>query len=174
MKKRYVYLLLFLVPGLFTSLLITLALFGAVYGTFWLFVYGDSAWPDWTEQVMPILMLVIFSGIWIGTIVTGYCVGKKLETSPGFDFRHLWLSLGATLLPIVIMLLHQFSIGNLGPKSDGQLCSEYCSGLGYDMSSMSPRDFGEQTCSCIGRNGEEEIFLSIEDLQRLLKKTSMN
>ena len=93
MKKRYVYLLLFLVPGLFTSLLITLTLFGAVYGTFWLFVYGDSAWPDWTEQVMPILMLVIFSGIWIGTIVTGYCVGKKLETSPGFDFSifgYLW------------------------------------------------------------------------------------
>jgi hypothetical protein len=82
--------------------------------------------------------------------------------------------MGATLLLIVIMLLHQFSIGNLGPKSDGQLCNEYCSGLGYDMSSMSPRDLGEQICSCIGRNGEEEKSLSIEDLRRLLKKTSRN
>lgn len=166
MKKRYIYTLLFLVPGLFVSLLITFTLFAVSYGALWLFVFGDNTWPDWTEQVMPVLMLVIFSSIWIGTIVTGYCVGKKFEPSPGFDFRHLWLSLGATLLPIVIMLLHQFSIGNLGPKSDGQICREYCSGLGYDTSSISPRDFGEQTCSCISSKGEEEVTLSIDDLRR--------
>ncbi len=166
MKKRYIYLILFLVPSLFASLLITLALFGAAYGALWLFVYGDTAWPDWTEQVMPFLLLVIFSSIWITAIITGYFVGKKLEGAPGFDVKHLWISLGLTLLTIVIMLLHQLSIGNLGPKSDSQLCGDYCSNLGYDVSSMSPRDSGEKICSCLGRNGEEKISLSIEDLRR--------
>jgi len=165
MKKRYIYLLLFLIPGLFASVLITLALFGAAYGALWLFVYGDTAWPDWTEQVMPFLLLVIFSSTWITAIITGYFVGKKLERVSGFDVKHLWISLGFTLLTIVIMLFHQLSIGNLGPKSDSQLCGDYCSELGYDMSSVSPRDSGGKICSCLGRNGEEEISLSIEDLQ---------
>lgn len=166
MKKRTIYTLLFLVPGLFVSLLITFSVFAGVYGALWLFVFGDNTWPDWTTRVAPALMLVVFSSIWIGAIVTGFLVGKKMEAAPGFDIRHLWISLGATLLPIVIMLLHQLSVGNLGPKSDGQLCSEYCSALGYDMSNMSPRDLGEQTCSCLGPKGEEEVTLSIEDLRR--------
>ena len=99
-------------------------------------------------------------------MVKGYLVGKKLEALPGFDVRHLWISLGATLLPIVIVLLHQLSIGNLGPKSDGQLCSEYCSDRGYAASSMPPRDYGERTCSCLGRDGEVKITLPIDALPR--------
>ncbi len=166
MKKRYIYTLLFLGPGLSISLLITFALFAAISGVLWLFVFGDNTWPDWTDQVIPALMLVVFSSIWIGAIVTGYFIGKKLEAALGFDVRHLWISLGATFLPIVIMLLHQLSIGNLGPKSDGQLCSEYCNDLGYAASSMPPRDSGEQTCNCLAPNGEEAVTLSIDDLRR--------
>ncbi len=111
-------------------------------------------------------MLVLFCGLWIGAMVTGYLVGKKLEAAPGFDVRHLWISLGATLLPIVIVLLHQLSIGNLGPKSDGQLCSEYCLDLGYAASSMPSRDSGLRTCSCLGQRGEVEVTLSIDELPR--------
>jgi hypothetical protein len=48
--------------------------------------------------------------IWITIIITGYFVGKKLEVAPGFDVRHLWISLGATLLPILIMLLQKLSL----------------------------------------------------------------
>ncbi len=50
MKKRYLYTLLFLVPGLFVSLLITLAVFAAVFGALWLYVFGDSTWPTWSGQ----------------------------------------------------------------------------------------------------------------------------
>ena len=166
MKKRYIYSLLFLVPGLFVSLLITSAVFAVAFGALWLYVFGDSAWPAWSGHAMSVLMLVVFSGLWIGAIVTGYVVGKKLEDRPGLDVTHFWISLGATLLPIVIVLLHQLSIGNLGPRSDGQLCSEYCSDLGYAASSMPSRDSGERTCSCLGRHGEVEMTLPIGELPR--------
>lgn len=166
MRKRTIYTLLFLVPGLFVSLLITSAVFAVAFGALWLYVFGDSTWPVWTGQVMPVLMLAVFSSLWLGAMMTGYLVGKKLEAAPGFDVRHFWISLAATLLPIVIVLLHQLSIGNLGPKSDGQLCSEYCSDRGYAASSMPPRDFGERTCSCLGRYGEVEMTLPIDALPR--------
>ena len=166
MKKRYIYSLLFTVPGLIISLLITWAVFAAAYGVLWIYVFGDNTWPAWPGRVMPVLMLVLFSGIWVGATVTGYLVGKKMEALPELNVRHIWISLGATLLPIVIVVLHQLSIGNLGPKSDGQLCSEYCSDLGYAASSMPPRDSGEQTCSCLGRHGEVETTKPIHELPR--------
>ena len=99
-------------------------------------------------------------------MVTGYLVGKNLETAPGFDVRHLWISLGATLLPFVFVLQHQLRIGSLGPKSDGQLCSEYCSNRGYTTSSIPGRDSGERTCSCLGRYGEAEKTVRIDELSR--------
>lgn len=166
MKKRYIYSLLFLVPGLIISLLITGALFAAAYGVLWIYVFGDNIWPAWSERVMPVLMLIVFSSLWISAIVTGYLVGKKLEALPGLDVRHFWISLGATMLSIVIVVLHQLSVGNLGPKSEGQLCSEYCSELGYVASSIPPRDSGERTCSCLGQRGKAKLPIPIDELPR--------
>jgi hypothetical protein len=164
MRKRFIYTLLFLVPGLFISLLVTFAVFAAAYGALWLYVFGDSTWPASTGQVMPILMAMVFFSLWVVAIVAGYVLGKKLEAAPGFDVRHVWLSLAATVLPIGIVLLQQLSIGNLGPKTDGQRCSEYCIELGYQASSTPPRLSGEQTCSCLGRYGEVEITVPIAEL----------
>jgi hypothetical protein len=166
MKKRYIYSLLFLVPGLIISLLITLAVFAAASGALWIYVFGDNTWPAWSGRVMSALILVVFSGIWIGATVTGYLVGKKMEALPGLDIRHLWISLGVTLLSIVIVVLHQLSIGNLGPKSDMQLCGEYCRDLGYGGYSMPPRDSGERTCSCLGQRGEVKSTIPIDELPR--------
>ncbi|MEB3321255.1 MAG: hypothetical protein VKI81_00335 [Synechococcaceae cyanobacterium] len=166
MRKRYAYSILFLVPGLFISLLITSAVFAVAFGGLWLFVFGDSRWPAWVGQAMPVLMLVAFSGLWLGAMATGYLVGKKMEAATGFDGRHIWISLGASLLAVAIALLHQWSIGNLGPKSDGQLCSEYCRDLGYSASSMPSRDSGERSCGCLGPRGEVEIISPIEQLPR--------
>jgi len=164
MRKRFIYTLLFLVPGLFISLLVTFTVFGATYGALWLFVFGDSTWPAWTRQVIPVLMLMLFFSLWVICMAAGYVVGKKLEAAPGFEVRHVWFSLAATLLPIGIALLHQLSIGNLGPKPDGQRCGEYCNDLGYQASSTPPRQSGERICSCLGQYGEAEITVPISEL----------
>lgn len=166
MRKRFIYTLLFLFPGLFVSLLVTLAMFGAAYGVLWIYAFGDSTWPAWTGWAIPVLMAIVFFSLWMSVMVAGYVVGKNLEAEPGFDIRHVWLSLAATLLPIGFALLHQLSIGNLGPKSDGQRCSEYCSVLGYQTSGTTPQHSGEQICSCLGRYGEVIITVSIAELPR--------
>jgi energy-coupling factor transporter transmembrane protein EcfT len=166
MKKRYVYTLLFLVPGLTVSLFITGIVFAVVFGVLWLFVFGDSPWPAWTEWLVPALMLALFSSLWIGAGVTGYFVGKKREAEPGLDPRHLRIALVATVVPIFIVLLHQLGIGNIGPKSDGERCSEYCMGQGYAVSSMPPQDSGERSCSCLGERGEVALTLPLDALPR--------
>ena len=166
MKKRYIYTLLFLVPGFIASTLVVSALFAGILEMLWLFVFGDSTWPAWTEQVTPVVMLVVFFCLWIGTTVAGYIVGKRLESEPGINASHVWMSLGATLLPIIIISLHQISIGNLGPKSNAELCGEYCSDLGFAMSSIPPQNSGEQTCRCLGQYGEMEMSVPINELSR--------
>jgi hypothetical protein len=40
-----------------------------VFGVLWLFVFGVSPWPALTEWLVPALMLVLFSSLWIGAAV---------------------------------------------------------------------------------------------------------
>jgi hypothetical protein len=60
MKKRYIYSLLFGVPGFVVSLLVAFILFGFVAGVFWLYVYGDDAWPSSAETILPVLLVMSF------------------------------------------------------------------------------------------------------------------
>jgi hypothetical protein len=166
MRKRFIYVLLFLVPGLFVSLLVTVAVFGAAYGGLWLFVFGDGTWPAWTGRVMPVLMLALLVSLWLFTGVAGYVFGKKREAVPGFEVRHVGWSLAAALLAVGVALLHQWSIGNLGPISDWERCSAYCSDLGYRSSGTMPGTAGERICSCLGQYGEAEVTVPIAELPR--------
>jgi hypothetical protein len=68
------------------------------------------------------------------------------------------------LLPVGIALLHQLSMGNLGPKSDQQRCGEYCSDLGYQSNGTPPRHSEEPTCTCRGQYGDVEITIPIAEL----------
>lgn len=159
-------MLLFLVPGLFVSLLITVAVFGTAFGVLWLWVYGDTSWPSWIEKVTPALMIAVFANLWVIAIVAGYVVGKKHEAAPGFDVRHVWFSLGATLLPVGIAVLHQFSVGTLGPKSDLQRCSKFCGDLGYGISGTAPHYPEDQICTCFEQNGKEKTSVPTAELPR--------
>lgn len=60
MKKRYGYALLFGIPGFFLAAIFTLFLFGVVFGTLWLFVFGDDAWPASTETILSIFVIGTF------------------------------------------------------------------------------------------------------------------
>jgi hypothetical protein len=82
-------------------------------------------------------------------MVAGYVFGKKLDAQPGFNRKHLVLSIGATVLPVLLVILHQFSVGNFGPQPDSLVCADFCLGKGYSGSKTSPRDTGERTCSCL-------------------------
>ena len=78
MKKRYLYALLFGIPGFFLAGIVSLFVFGAVLGFLWLFVFGDNPWPLTPESVLSVLLVLTFLILWIGSIFAGYRVGIGL------------------------------------------------------------------------------------------------
>ncbi len=162
MKKRYLYTLLFGIPGLFVAGLIAIFVFAALTGILWLYVFGDNPWPASSETMIAVLFVAVFGVLWIGFIALGYLVGKKLETDPQLNKRHVLISVGLTLLFILLMVFQQWSVGNLGPKSDSVLCSEFCSRHGYSASGMPPQNSGDRTCSCYDASGNEALQIPID------------
>ena len=162
MKKRYLYALLFGIPGFFIAGIFSLFIFGAALGFLWLFVFGDNLWPVSTETVLPILLVLTFLILWISLILLGYVIGKRLETDSALNRKHILLSAVLTLMFILFIILQQWSVGNIGPKSDSMLCSDYCSAQGYSGSGMPPQVSGDRTCSCYDDSGNEAIQIPLD------------
>ena len=164
MKKRYVYSLLFGIPGLFVAAIISFVVFGIGAGILWLYVFGDNPWPPATEKVLSILFVLIFLAVWITSISVGFMTGKKLEKDPGLNKIHILISGGLTLTFILLIVFQQLSVGNLGPKSAETICSDFCSKSGYSGSGMPPRDTGDTTCSCYDLSGNEVLKVPLESI----------
>lgn len=164
MKKRYLYTLLFGVPGFFISGIVSLAFSGGVLGILWLFVFGDDPWPSSVETMTVILFIAAFLIIWIGIMTLGYRLGKKLEIDPTVNRNHVLISTSLTVLFILFFVLQQLSVGNLGPKSDSLVCGDFCTQQGYSGSGMPPRDSGDRTCSCFDDSGKEVITIPLDDI----------
>lgn len=163
MKNRYLYSLLFGIPGFFIALVISFVLFGAAAGFLWLYVFGDNPWPAWTETLLPLALIGTFLLLWTAFIAAGFRRGKQLEGVPGLNRRHLVVSAVLTLAPMLLILLHQLSVGNLGPPPDSRICSEFCSAQGYTASGLSPRDSGDRVCTCYG-SGRDDLSVPLERL----------
>jgi hypothetical protein len=107
MKKRYLYALLFGIPGFFIAGMISLFLFGAILGFLWLFVFGDDPWPLTPDTMLSNLLVLTFLILWLGSTILGYQIGIKMEQEPGMNKKHVLLSAGLTLLFIILILLQQ-------------------------------------------------------------------
>lgn len=166
MNKRYLYAGLFGIPGFFIAVLISFFLFGATMGVLWLFVFGDNPWPAATENISVTLFVLTFLVTWIGLIIIGYWIGKRLEHDPRLNTSHVLLSGGLTIIFLGLLLLQQFSVGNLGPKSDSTRCMEYCLSKGYAASGMPPQNSGDRTCSCYDGNGHEALKIPLDGISK--------
>jgi hypothetical protein len=166
MKKRYVYSLLFGLPGFFIASIVTIVFFGALMGVLWLFIFGDNPWPDSTEKILPILLALTFLLVWVASITIGYQVGRRLENDPLLNRNHILISVAITAVFILFIVFQQWSVGNIGPKSDDTLCSDYCSTQGYSGSGMPPRNSGDRTCSCYDSSGKEVIKVPLEKIKQ--------
>jgi hypothetical protein len=164
MKKRYLYSLLFGIPGFAISAVISFMFFGFLVGVLWIYVFGDNRWPSLIEEILPALFALIFLTLWITTLVIGFIIGKRLETDPVLNKKHILVSIGVTVIPILFIVLYQVSVGNIGPKSDGELCSDFCSQRGYSGSSIPPEDSGERSCSCLDNSGLEIIKIPMDSI----------
>jgi hypothetical protein len=156
--------LLFGIPGFFVSGIIALVAFGATAGILWLFIFGDNAWPASTEPLLSVFVIATFLLLWIFSIVAGYAIGKTLETNSEWNRAHILISVGLTLAFILFILLQQVSVGNLGPKSDSALCSDFCVQHGYSGSGMPPANSGDRTCSCYDNSGNETLKVPLESI----------
>jgi|ERR1044071_5027976 hypothetical protein len=164
MKKRYVYSLLFGIPGFFVAAIISLVVFGIGAGILWLYIFGDNPWPSSTEKVFSSLFILIFLVVWITSIIVGFMTGKKLEKDPRLNKSHILISGGLTLLFIILIVFQQLSVGNLGPKSADTICSDFCSKNGYSGSGMPPQNSGDTTCSCYDHSGQEVLKVPLEGI----------
>lgn len=164
MKRRYSYVLLFGVPALLAAMIISILLFGAVAGLLWIFVFGDNPWPSATGNVLMVMFALTCVTLWIALMSAAYVIGKKQEVHASLNTRHVMTSVGITVLLIVFAVLHQWSVGNIGTKSETVLCAKFCQGKGYAGSSTPPRDTGATTCSCFDAQGREAIIIPMADI----------
>lgn len=161
MKKRYLYAMLFGIPGLFVAGMISIFLFGAFAGVLWIYVFGDNPWPPYAEQLLSIVFVLTVLALWIGSLVLGYVVGKRLEKDPALNRNHVLISAGLTTVFLLLILFQQWNVGNLGPKSDMVLCSEFCARHGYSGSGMPPQNTGDRICSCFDDAGNEALAVPL-------------
>ena len=164
MKKRYLYALLFGIPGFFVAGMIALFVFGAVMGGLWLFVFGDNTWPFSMDILLSVLLVVVFLLLWVGFITLGFVIGKRFEKDTTWHWKHVLVSGAVTLLFILFIILQQWSVGNLGPKSDSALCSDYCTRQGYSASGLPPLNSGDRSCSCYDNAGDEALKVPLDKI----------
>lgn len=162
MKKRYLYALLFGIPGLFVAGIVSAVVFAGLAGVLWIYVFGDNPWPSYAETLVSTVFIFTVLALWCAAIVLGYLVGRRLENDPVLNRNHVLISAGLTTLFLLLILFQQWSVGNLGPKSDTVLCSEFCARHGYPGSGMPPQNTGDRICSCFDDAGEEALTVPLD------------
>lgn len=164
MKKRYLYALLFGIPGLFVAGTVSIFLFGAFAGVLWLFVFGDNPWPSFIEPLTATLFVLAVLFLWVAFIVLGLIVGKRLERDPLVNKSHILLSAGVTVMFLLLILFQQWSVGNLGPESDSLLCSDFCVQHRFSGSGLEPGISDDRICSCYDDSGNEALRIPLDHL----------
>jgi len=159
------YVLLFGVPALLVAILISLVLFGAAAGVLWIFVFGDNPWPEPAETMLAAVFFIGCLALWIAFMSIAFIAGKKQEAYAPLNAKHVMVSAGTTVLVLLTMVLHQWSVGNIGTKSETVLCSEFCAERGFAGSSMPPRDARTPTCSCFDAQGRETVKVPMQDVR---------
>ncbi|MCK9352325.1 MAG: hypothetical protein WCT49_04620 [Candidatus Paceibacterota bacterium] len=156
MNKKFSYLLLYGVPGSIISLILSGLVSGGILGILWLFVFGDDSWPAWVEYAIIIVFLATFLTSWIFIVQAGYSAGKKMDSEgrTAFSRKHILISSAITAFFLLMVLLHQSLVGNIG-SSDDLACENTCSAKGYSGSSESPKDSGIRKCECFDPKTEQ-------------------
>ena len=157
MKRRYLYLLLFSVPIVLASAVVAFAVFGAAAGIVWLFLAGDTPWPPAADILLGAVFVLAFAASALAFTSWAYAVGRQAEASAALNGTHVWAAVGATVLLLLGIAAYQWHVGNLGPKTDGVRCADFCQAEGFAGSGMPPRHAGAATCTCFDPQGREAL-----------------
>jgi hypothetical protein len=161
MKRRYLYALLYSVPALMLAAVLTAVLVGATWGVLWLFVFGDDPWPPLVDRLAPVLMFAVLATAWGLLLSAAYRWGKRQEVHADLNKKHVYLAAGSAAALVLLVTLHQLSVGNIGPQPDVVACSGFCTAQQFGSSSF-PRD---GTCRCYGADGREALNVPMKDVR---------
>ena len=168
MRRRYTYLLLFAFPCLLAAAMMSMLVVGAAIGAMWIFVYGDNPWPAAAETTLAVLAGGTFALALASLLSIALRVGRAQEERAQLNPAHLRLALGSTAL-LLLAGGYQWKAGNLGPRSDGEVCADFCTMRGFNGSSMPPGMAGAPTCSCLDGKGTAAVTASIPEAAAALK-----
>jgi hypothetical protein len=166
-RKRYLYVLLFAVPIGLAATVAGFVVFGAAAGVIWVYVAGDNAWPPATDFILGGLFVLAFAATAGALGRAAYAEGRKREMEASGDGRAAGAAAAVTALLVLAIGAYQWRVGNIGPKQDGVLCSEFCGSRGYAGSSMPPRDSGDTTCSCVDAQGREAVRMPMDRIRSI-------
>lgn len=164
MNRGLLYVLLYALPALLLSGIAAMALFGAAAGALWLFAFGDNPWPQAAETALGLAFAGAWLSLWIGLLLLAFLRGKRVGAAAPLPRHDLAAAAGATMLGLAIIVMHQWRVGNLGPRSDGERCSQFCQDKGFAGSSMPPRNSGVATCGCVNAQGHEALTVPIGEI----------
>ena len=164
MKRRYLYLLLFSVPIVLGAAVVAFAVFGAAAGILWLFLAGDTPWPSAAHTLLGAVFALAFAASALAFTSWAYAVGQQEETAAALNVKHAWAAAGATALLLLAVVAYQWHVGNIGPRTDGVLCGDFCRAEGFAGSGMPPRHAGAATCICFDPQGREAVTVPMESV----------
>ncbi len=160
MNHKVSYTILFIIPGLFASFIIAAAITGIIAGVFWLFIFGDNIWPEWTEAFIGSLFVIIFLGSLGAFAIAGYQLGISQKPANKINRKYILISIGSTAAFIAFMFLYAFSNQIRNSNNSFTLqCHEACKYRGHSGSSTPPENLGIEECSCFDDSINEWIVL---------------
>ena len=154
-NRRRVYVLLFAVPALLVSIIAAALMLAASAGVLWLFVYGDDPWPNAANVLLGSIFLLTAAALWLALLFAAYLVGRQQEGERSLNKGHVVLSLGATVVLAVVIILRVTGLNVAGAQSDSVVCADLCRAQGFTASGLPPRNSGDRTCSCYDAQGQE-------------------
>ena len=114
MKTRHTYLLLFALPSAMVSLIAAVLVAAAGAGVLWIFVYGDNTWPPVANTLLMASACTLAAALFGASMSLAYRIGKAYETQGSIPRRHVLVALALSVGLPVLVLLHQWQVGNLG------------------------------------------------------------
>lgn len=153
MKRRYLYALLYAVPAFIVAAIVTVVVTVAIAGVLWIFVYGDNPWPSFVDRYSPMFIVAVLATTWLVLLAAVLAWGRRQEARASLDRKHVYFAAGATLSLVLLVLVQQRSVGNIGPRPDVLACSDFCTARKFGASRF-PQD---GTCGCYDTDGTEAL-----------------
>lgn len=114
MKARYAYPLLFVLPSAMASVIAGVLVAAAGAGVMWVFVYGDNPWPSHAGTLLMVGASIFAMLVLCGLVALSFRIGKARESHGGLSRSHVFIALALSVGLPLLVLVHQWQVGNLG------------------------------------------------------------